>query len=125
MKKLLGVLFVFLLVLVLAGCTPKDGDAAKKKLEKKDYTVEVLKGDNSISRATIEAIAKDAEEVVGFSKKTDDGGRIAGTAILFESAKAAKEFYNDHKDDKSEGEKVLLLGKWVVGGDEQAVKDFK
>ena len=97
MKKFIGALLVVLvMVFVLAGCAPKDAAAAKKKMEKKDYTVVVLDGE--IAKSGLSAIAEGAEASVTASKKTDDG-TIAMTAVLFDSAKNAKAFYNASKDD--------------------------
>lgn len=124
MKKLLGVLLVLVMALVLVGCAPKDAAAAKAKLEKKDYSVVVVKKeDGSIARAALELVAEGAIASVTASKKTDDG-TIALTAILFEDAKTCKAFYDACKDDEGKTNAVKS-GKWVIYGDEAAVKDFK
>ena len=120
-KRFLGVLLVLLFALVLVGCAPKDASAAKKKMEKKDYTVVVLDGE--IAKSALSAIAEGAVANVTASKKTDDG-TIAMTAVLFDSAKNAKAFYNASKDDEKKTS-LVLSGKWVMYGDEKAVKDFK
>lgn len=120
MKKLLGVLLVLVFAFVLAGCAPKDADAAKKKMEKKDYDVVVVKKDDgTVQRTLLAAIGDGVEASVTCTKDTDDG-KIGVTALLFESAKAAKAWYGDTKE-----ENAGLAGKWVYYGDEKAVKDFK
>ena len=122
MKRFIGALLVVLvMVFVLAGCAPKDAAAAKKKMEKKDYTVVVLDGE--IAKSGLSKVAEGAEASVTATKKTDDG-TIAMTAVLFDSAKNAKAFYNSSKDDNDKTS-LVLSGKWVIYGDEQAVKDFK
>ena len=120
MKKLLGVLLVLVFALVLVGCAPKDAAAAKKKMEKKDYDVVVVhKDDGTVSRTLLAAVGDGVVASVTCTKKVDDKN-ITVTALLFESAKAAKAWYGDTKE-KNAG----VAGKWVYYGDEQAVKDFK
>ena len=99
MKKLLGVLLVLVFALVLVGCAPKDAAAAKKKMEKKDYTVVVVhKDDGSVQRAGLALIGDGVEASVTCTKKVDDKNTITVTALLFESAKAAKAWYCDTKE---------------------------
>ena len=79
--------------------------------------------DGELAKSGLSLLAEGAVANVTASKKTDDG-TIAMTAVLFDSAKNAKAFYNASKDDEKKTS-LILSGKWVMDGDEKAVKDFK
>ena len=120
MKKIIVALMAVLMCVAFAACAPANAEKAKAKMEKAEYKVVVNE-----EQTLIDALyGEEAVATVSASK----GGLTnmkAVSAILFESAKAAKAYYKDVKDDADEGDGVLKCsGKWVVGGDEEAVKDF-
>ena len=69
----------------------------------------------------------DMSEVVdglagGFmATKTDEGEVEQLVALLFDSKKDAKDYYNDLSDKSN----VIQEGKWVYWGTEDAVEDFE
>ena len=44
--------------------------------------------------------------------------------MLFESASAAKDYYEKHKDEAEEDQVMKQSGKWVYAGTEDAVEAF-
>lgn len=122
MKKVLRLTSIFALLfclVALCSCAPKSLEKAKAKLEKKDYVVLV---DANLSSALIE----DAVGSITATKTNDDDETIGLSAILFESQKAAKEYFEDHKPDEvEEGQVYKRLGKWVVSGSKEAYKAFR
>ena len=126
MKKFMTLLLAALTCLCFAACAPANLEKAQEKLKDAGYTIvtysdETIEGvDGSVGSIT----AAKSDSVVG--GLMGDGEMIM--AVLFESASAAKSFYNENKDElEDEGEEdsvVKLDGKWIYVGTEQAVKDF-
>ena len=111
-KRIIAVVALTLLVVMLAvaltACGPLSVDAAMKKMEKKGYACTAEKNDDGTA---------------GFVA-VKDGGRVF--AYMYNSssdAKKATEKYNSSLAGKVlSGEQV---GKWLVFGNEQGIKDFK
>ena len=98
--KLFGLILTAGLILTLSACAPKDMDAAKKKLEKKDYKVAV---------------------VLNYFVATNGENTVTG--YLFDSKEEAKE--SIEQIEKLAGDlKVEQAGKWLYFGTEQGMKDF-
>lgn len=94
-------LITVLLLVTLTACGPSSIDAAKKKMEKKGYTVLAYK-------------AEDGTGGIACSKGLL-GDKM--TAVLYESSKDAKA--------AAEKSGAQQIGKWVVAGSDAAIKDFK
>ena len=128
MKKFIkgcGLMLAFALTaLVFVGCAPSNIEKAKAKLEEAEYTVEVY------DEALVQLMAEDMEGLVGalYGLKGSIGNEgIEGdyvTAMLFESKKAAKAYYEANKDEIPEDTTVEISGKWLVSGTEAGVKAF-
>lgn len=129
MRKLVRILtlvFCFALVATLASCAPKDAAAAKKKLEKKDYTVSVLEGNALKASATLLGFDDLEAIVTGTKKQGDDKDDLVVVGYLFEDAKAAKAAFDQVKKDaeKNDSDAVTKqVGKWIISGSEK--KAFK
>ncbi len=120
MKKIIVALMAALMCVGFAACAPANVEKAQAKMEKAEYKVVV--NDN---QAIVDGLY--GEEAVATVTATKGGlTNMKGvSAILFESAKAAKAYYKDIKEDADEDDGVLKCsGKWVVMGDEEAVKAF-
>lgn len=115
MKKLLSVLLAALTCLFLVACAPANIDKAEDKMEKAGYKVTVIDG------AAAEFIAENAEAQLIAIKSGD-----ILTAVLFEDAKSAKDYYDKVKDEDADKEDQVVKksGKWVFSGTEDAVEDF-
>ena len=120
MKKLLSVLLAALTCLFLVACAPANIEKAEKKMEKAGYEVVV----------TEDFIPEDAEAAIT-ATKGNLGDVFSGdvemvTAVLFESASAASDYYKENKDKAEEEDDTVFKksGKWVIAGTEDAVKDF-
>ncbi len=105
--RLSSLLVVLMALLTLTACAPKDYDAAKEKLEKKDY-----------------AVAKEVVAVAYYG--ASDGlvgtnGSEKVTAILFKDKAAAKDAYDKVSKDHTEAKKS---GAWIYWGSSQGMKDF-
>ena len=121
-KKLRLFAFVFVAffaLFALVACAPKDGAAAKEKMEKAGYT------------ATWSAYSKvgdngEVGELGAFKASIGSGGFSASglTATLFDTTAHAKAYFNDTKNAEGKSN-FTLVGKWVVWGPEDAVKAFK
>ena len=129
MKKVLrlsSILVVVAFLFTLVSCAPKDAAAAKSKLEKKDY--KVITSEDAISG--IKALGIDlegAETALYFRAKESDKHEYL-YAILFAKKSQAKDAASKMKEyeEKNGGSSnVQNIGKWVVYGTEQAIKDFK
>lgn len=127
MKKFFKVLVLVIacaLTLTFAACAPSDSDKAKAKMEKAGYTAIVV---------TLPEVGANGEVATITCTKSGEGGIIgqisglltnAFSGTLYDSAKDAKAAFNKLKD--AEGNTAAkLIGKWVVLGDEAAVKAFK
>ena len=123
MKKLIMVLLAALMCLCMAACAPADMEKAKAKMEEAGYSVTV------VSEDTTELLV--GEEAVGSLNASKTEGGITNlkvytmNAILFESAQAAKAYYNETKTEEvEEGQVYKVSGCWVISGSEVAAKAF-
>ena len=133
MKKIIAIIAVIALMAVLGtvlfACVPANADKAKAKLEKAGYTVSVEDIDADMAKLAKMDGAQKSIEAYKEAEKEEDSEYVM--AILFDSAKNAKAYFNDNKDDiKKMGEDVEDFeygqsGKWVYGGTKAAVKAFK
>lgn len=114
MKRFFIIVAMLLAVVCLASCAPGNTDKAKAKLEKKGYTVLVV---------TNKEVGENGE----VATLTATTGLLSGnslTATLYKSGAKASAALKETKN--AEGETVCKkIGKWVVVGSEQAIKDFK
>lgn len=114
MKKIFrAICMAFVVVLagvVLTACKPGSVEKAQSKMEKAGYTVVAYEA------------AKDAEGFVGgfIATKVDvkDGSGTL-TAVLFDSKENAEKF-----KEVAPFESVVLDGKWVYAGTENAIDAF-
>lgn len=112
-SKILSLACLFAVSASVAACKPTSIEKAKEKMKEEGYAVA--------------AYQVDKDEVDGYV-----GGFVATkvetldvdtiTAVLFESKKEAKEFYEELGGEDS---KWLQEGKWVFMGTEDAIEDFK
>ncbi len=123
MKKFLVALMAALTCLACVACAPANVDKAKAKMEEAGYKVEVSDEDAA------ELVA--GEEAVGMIVATKGEFSLTGgadfdmlTAVLFESSSAAKDYYEEHKDEADEDQVLKQDGKWVYAGTEDAVEAF-
>lgn len=112
-SKLLSLACLFVVsTSLLTACKPTSIEKAEKKMEDEGYAVV--------------AYEVDKDKVDGFvGGFIATNGIISGdsiTAILFESADDAKDYY---KDVGGEDSKWVREGKWVFMGTDNAIKDFK
>ena len=126
MKKFLVALMAALTCFACVACAPANLDKAKEKMVKAGYKVEVS------DEAAAELIAgeKAAGMLVAMDSDVDfddfefDMDIDMLTAILFESASAAKEYYEAHKGEEEDNQILKRDGKWVYVGTEDAIEDF-
>ena len=123
MKKILSLILVVLTCLCFAACAPSNIEKAKDKMTEAGYTI-VAASEDAVpgvegSVGSIMAV-KGADTLLG--NVTGEGETLS--AVLFESSKAAKEYYNNNKDKAEEDDNVKLSGKWVIVGTEDAIKAF-
>ena len=127
MKKIITIIAVIALMAVLGtvlfACVPSNADKAKAKMEKAGYKVEVTDIDADMAKLMGADGAKQALEAYKEAEKEEDMEYIS--AILFDSSKNAKAYYNDNKDKVEKGLTAAQKGKWVYVGTEAAVKAFK
>ena len=95
-------------VVSLVACTPRTIEKANEKMRLEGYTV-----------------VKTAENAQGFvdgisAEKTDDGQLEKLIALLFDSRKNAKAYYESVKNSTNS----ILDGKWVYYGTEDGIDDF-
>ena len=118
-----GLFLALLALFTLVACAPSSGDKAKEKMEKAGYT------------AAWSAYSKVGDKgeigVLTALKGQSAGGLLDGllggeglTATLYDTAAHAKAVYNDSKNAEGKSN-YTLVGKWVVWGQEDAVKAFK
>ena len=126
MKKLAKIfcaLCALFAVVSLAACAPKDSDAAKAKLEKAGYSVTWT----AYSEVQEDGAVGKLAAVKGSSTGALIGSLIDGeglTATLYDSAKNAKAALAETQD--AEGKtNAQVVGKWLVYGNEDAIKAFK
>ena len=110
MKKILCAVLAAIACLGMAACVPSNMDKAEEKMKKEGYTV-------------IAYTDEEAEGLVGAFTATKMEGLLDidnVTALLFESSKAAKNYY-EGLDNKGS---ALQDGKWVYWGTEDGIEDF-
>lgn len=95
-------------VISLVACAPRTVEKANEKMRLEGYTV-----------------IKTTENAQGFvdgisAEKTDDGQIEKLVALLFDSKKNAKAYYESVKNSTN----ALLDGKWVYYGTEDGIDDF-
>ncbi|MGN1042476.1 MAG: hypothetical protein ACI4SK_03220 [Christensenellales bacterium] len=117
MKKCMKIMSIIAILaciaVVFVACAPKDGQAAKEKLEKAGYTVQINE------TPTRRGIYCDCE--LGAEK---DGESVL-YAVLYVGTDSAKNAYSNIASEfKDEGWKVEQKGKWVIAGTEEAIKAF-
>ena len=111
MKKFLCAMMAIIACVGFVACVPNNMDNAEKKMKKEGYTV-------------MEYTNDEAEGLVGGFNATKVGDLLSVdnlTALLFESTKDAKEFYNSLPNKGS----AIQEGKWVYWGTEDAIEDFE
>ena len=111
MKKILSAIMAIIACVGFVACVPSNMDDAEKKMKKEGYTVIAYSDD-------------EAEGLIGGFNATKAEGLLDIdniTALLFESTKAAKDFYNE-MDNKGS---AIQDGKWVYWGTEDAIEDFE
>jgi hypothetical protein len=110
MKKFLLALITAIMCIGMSACTPTSVEAAEEKMQKAGYTVV--------------AYEEEVEGLVGgFVATAGLGGLLGGnmmTAVLFETADDASDFYSAVNEAGA-----VLDGKWVYWGSEEAVDAFK
>lgn len=123
MKKFLVALMAALTCFAFAACAPSNVEKAKAKMEEAGYRVEVS------DESAAELLA--GEEAVGMIVAIKGEFSLTGgadvdmiSAVLFESSSAAKEYYEEHKDEAEEDQIIKRDGKWVYAGTEDAVEAF-
>lgn len=126
MKKALSIIAVLALVAVLGvalvACVPSDPDKAEANLEEAGYVVVRVDADTPLAGAALKQI----DAVTSITATDGDEGV---TITYFESADAAKAYYEDAKaewdemdDEDKEGMKMGKSGKVVYFGTEAGVK---
>lgn len=112
-KVIISIIAVILLVAVLGtilvACNMED---YQKRLEKKDYVVTAGKVDT-----------KSVEWVLNGTKKGSGLSIETVTITKYKNADDAKDAYEDAKENAGDGWKAKKIGKIVIYGTTQAVKD--
>ena len=110
MKKFLCAVLAAIACVGCVACVPSNMEKAEKKMKKEGYTV-------------IAYTDEEAEGLVGGfnATKMDEWELDNLTALLFESRKEAKDFYNDMNNKGN----AIQEGKWVYWGTEDAIEDFE
>lgn len=125
--RLSGLLVVLMALLTLTACAPKDYDAAKEKLEKKDYAVSSKVESNVVSTALNFIGVADIEDVIIATKKVEGKDPEVVTAILFKDKEAANKAWDkvkEYVEDEDKDATVKKSGAWICYGTSKGVKDF-
>ena len=124
--RLSAVLLVVAFLFTFTSCAPKDAAAGREKMEGKGYAVAT---EGSVIPAALKLLGVEGvESVLTCSKTTDDKKVESLVAILFAEKSQAKDSSSKVQDyAKKNGYEsgVVVAGKWVIYGSDQAVKDFK
>ena len=117
MKRLLSVLVALALVLTLVGCAPSNSDKAVAKMKKAGYLA---------TASTYSEVQDDGAVAVVTGSKDSLSELLSSayTATLYNTTKNAKAAYEKTKNAEGKSN-CTLVGKWVVWGNEEAVKAFK
>ena len=107
----LGLVVAFVGVLLCA-CAPANTEKAEAKMKEAGYAVVAYEKDTN-EEGLVGGISATKVSL------TDESGHI--TALLFDSAKTAKTYYEKHENNENIGQ----AGKWVYWGTENAIEVFK
>lgn len=110
MKKILCAVLAAIACLAMVACVPSSMDKAEEKMKAEGYTVIAYTDD-------------EAEGLVGAFSATKMEGLLNVdniTALLFDSSKSAKAYYDGLKNKSN----ATQDGKWVYWGTEDAIEDF-
>lgn len=117
MKKLFKALSTCLVLVVMAvmlvGCVPSNVAKAKEKMQEAGYKVGAYTNDD-----------EDDDIKGGFIAYKENVLVPDLTAVQFEDNDEAKDYFEDHKNDKLK-KNIERKGKWVFWGTESAIKEFK
>ena len=127
MKKVLGIITLLVCAVLLVACAPANSEKAKAKMEKAGYNFEWSAYDEVQKNGAVGTFLAGSDKALGQAIGSifgsgDDVEAMGG--ILFDSAKNAKAYYEDQKDAEGKTDYVLV-GKWVVYGNEKLIKAFK
>ena len=116
LKKLSVLCTVIFAGVLLTACVPSNMEKAEAKMEEAGYTV-----------VAIDKSETEAEGLVGgfvASKISLTDGDLGMTALLFDSSKSAKTYYEKwvKEDNKKE---IFQKGKWVYAGTETSIAVFE
>lgn len=119
MKKLIKALSTCLLLVVMTvmfvGCVPSNVEKAKEKMQEAGYKVGAYSDDDE----------DDDDDIKGGFVAYKDSTIVPDlTAIQFVDNDEAKDYFEDHKNDKLK-KNIERKGKWVFWGTESAIKEFK
>ncbi len=124
--RLSSILLVVAFLFTLVSCAPKDAAAGRKKMEGKGYTVAT---DGTGIPAALKILrVEGVETFLTCSKSKDDKTVESLVAILFaekSQAKKASSKVEEYVKNNGYESGVVVAGKWVIYGSDQAVKDFK
>lgn len=130
MKKLMKWLSMAVLTVVtcfaLFACAPADAAKAKEKMEKAGYSVTVVEGEDASDMVDgLVAYVRATKLDISLGSGLDADGEMV-SAYLFDSASSAKKFWDEEMKDEElpEGWEAKQSGKWVIGGTQEAVKEF-
>ena len=122
MKKFIMLVLSALTCLCFVACAPKTVEKAKEKMEAAGYSVELISEDV----AEI-GLGEEAEGSI-IATKTEGGllnlKTYILTAVLFDSTKAAKEYYEQTLENSNGDTGITRSGKWVVVGNVEAIDEF-
>ncbi|MDR3216980.1 MAG: hypothetical protein LBT55_06155 [Clostridiaceae bacterium] len=111
------ILTVAIMAFALTACISSDLDKVEKKLDKAGYEVEVQKIDDDDKEAGVVGILEAGKvDSIGDAFGAISGNADGITVVVFATAKEAKEYYNDHKDDIETLAKFFKDGKSGVQG---------
>ena len=119
-KKLSLVAMLFVAVLSLAACAPKDPAGAKEKLEEAGYSVVV---DGTVTPGLLKVFGvKGVKSVI-----TASNGEEVVQAYYFEDKASAKDAMSklaEWAENNGKESNFKRSGKWLYAGSEQGMKDF-
>ena len=120
----LALILAFSCVLLTACGGPKNLAKAEEIMKEADYNVVVTLAEEGNEDGKVGTISATKIDIGLGSGLNVNGEHI--TATLFESSKAAKAYYEGHKDEEKEDEDQVLKvkGKWVYFGTETAIEIF-
>ena len=110
--------------LLTLSCMTPHVAKAEEIMKEADYNVVVTLAEEGNEDGKVGTISATKIDIGLGSGLNVNGEHI--TATLFESSKAAKAYYEEHKDEEKEDEDQVLKvkGKWVYFGTETAIEIF-